>query len=137
MIHCNLWLTATLNLVELLPSISVCIKMLMSQSSVPLTIPVLFPVSLLLNQMWAGQRRVPAFLKLLLSARSVCVCACACVRVPAPEAINYIHVILNLYNQRNKFVAFRNVMKLSTHGCGLCNEARHDRNQSNKAMLAP
>ena len=38
--------------------------------------------------------------------------------VSAPEAINYIHVILNLYNQLNKFVAFRNVMKLSMYGCG-------------------
>ena len=45
---------------------------------------------------------------------SVCVCACVCVR---PEAINYIHVILKLYNQMNKFVAFRNVMKLAMHGC--------------------
>ena len=52
-----------------------------------------------------------------------------------PEAINYIHVIFNLYNQLNKFVVFRNIKKLSIHGCGLCNEARCDRNQSNKAML--
>ena len=36
-----------------------------------------------------------------------------------------------------QFVAFRNVTKLSMYGCGLCNEARRDRNQSNKAMLAP
>ena len=56
--------------------------------------------------------------------------------VSAPEAINYIHVILNLYNQLNKFIAFRNVTKLSTHGHGLCNEAQRNRNQSNKAMLA-
>ena len=27
------------------------------------------------------------------------------------------------------------VLKLSMHGRGLCNEARRDRNQSNKAML--
>ena len=32
-----------------------------------------------------------------------------CVCVPTPEAINYIHMIFNLYNQPNKFVAFRNV----------------------------
>ena len=57
--------------------------------------------------------------------------------VSTPKAVNYIHVILNLYNQLNKFVAFRNTTKLSTHGRGLCNEARSDRNQSNKAMLAP
>ena len=76
--------------------------------------------------------------------RYVCVCACACacmsacyMCVSAPEAINYIHMILNLYNQLNKFVAFRNITKLSIHGCSLCNEARRDRNQSSKAMLAP
>ena len=46
-----------------------------------------------------------------------------------PEAINYIHVIFNLYNQMNKFAVFRNVMKLSIHGRGLCNEAHHDKNQ--------
>ena len=72
----------------------------------------------------------------------VCVCVCVCVYVYVrvcvrPEAINYIHVILNLYNQLNKFVVFRNVTKLSMHGCGLCNEARCDKNQSNKAMLVP
>ena len=33
----------------------------------------------------------------------MCVRTCVC---PRPEAINYIHVILNLYNQLNKFVAF-------------------------------
>ena len=62
---------------------------------------------------------------------------CVHVCVSAPEAISYIHVILNLYNQLIKFVAFRNVMKLFMHGRGLCNKARRDRNQSNKAMLAP
>ena len=71
----------------------------------------------------------------------VCVCVCMCVRacvcvcVSTPKAINYIHVIFNLYNQLNKLVAFRNVMKLSIHGRGLCNEARYDRNQSNKAAV--
>ena len=74
---------------------------------------------------------MPGFLKLFLSAKSVGVCACVCVCV-RPEAINYIHVILNLYNQLNKFVAFRNATKLSMHGRGLRNEARRDRNQSNK-----
>ena len=54
----------------------------------------------------------------------------------APKAINYIHVIFNLYNQLNKFVVFSNVTKLSIHGRGLCNEECRDRNQSNKAMLA-
>ena len=57
----------------------------------------------------------------------------ACVCVSAPEAINYIYVIFNLYNQLNKCVAFRNIMKLSVHGRGLCNEARC---QSNKAILS-
>ena len=87
--------------------------------------------------------RVPGFLKLLLSVTSVCLCVCVCVcvpvpvPVPVPKAINYIHVILNMYNQLNKFVVFRNVMKLSMHERGLSNEARRDRNQSNKTMLAP
>ena len=53
--------------------------------------------------------------------------------VSIPEAMNYIHMILNLYNQLNKFVAFRNVMKISMHGRGLCIEACRDRNQSIKA----
>ena len=57
--------------------------------------------------------------------------------VSAPEVINYIHVILNLYNQLNKSLAFRNVTKLSMHGCSLCNEVCCDKNQINKAMLAP
>ena len=56
--------------------------------------------------------------------------------VSAPKAINYIYMILNLYNQLNKFVALRNIMKLSMHGHGLCNEACHNRDQS-KAMLVP
>ena len=80
-------------------------------------------------------RCVPGFLKLLLSATLPCVRACVC--ASTPEAINYIHMILNLYNQLNKFVVVRNIMKLSMNGRGLCNEARHDRNQSNKVMLAP
>ena len=65
----------------------------------------------------------------------MCACVCVCVCVSTPEAINYIHMILNLYNQLNKFVAFRNVTKLSIHGRGLCNKAHRDRNQSNKVML--
>ena len=40
---------------------------------------------------------------LLLSTTSVCLC------VSALEAINYINMILNLYNQLNKFVVFRNL----------------------------
>ena len=62
---------------------------------------------------------------------------CACVCVSAPEAINYSHVIFNLYNQLNKFVVFRNVMKHSMYGRGHCNEARCDRNQPNKDILVP
>ena len=61
---------------------------------------------------------------------SMCVCV-------YPEAINYIHVILNLYNQLKKFVAFRNVTKLSMHGRGLCNKACKDKNQSNEDILVP
>ena len=55
--------------------------------------------------------------------------------VPTPKAVNYILVILNLYNQLKKFVVFRNVAKLSMHRRGLYNEARCDRNQPYKAML--
>ena len=68
----------------------------------------------------------------------VCVCLCVCVYVSTTEAINYIHVILNLYNQLNNFVAFRNVTNLSMYGRGLNinNETHHDRNQSNKGVLA-
>ena len=87
-----------------------------------------------LNQVCTGRKLVRAwFLEIALSAMSVCVC----VGVSALKAINYTHVILNLYNQLKKFVAFRNVTKLSMHRLGLCDEAHHDRNQSNKAMLAP
>ena len=63
--------------------------------------------------------------ELFLSAKSVCLCVCVCVRVPASEAINYIHTILHLYNQLNKFVAFRNVPKLSMHRRGLCVVMKH------------
>jgi len=60
----------------------------------------------------------------------VCVCVCVCVR---PQAINYIHVILNLYNQLNKFVAFRNVTKLSMYRRGFYNE--HVMTESNLIRL--
>ena len=53
------------------------------------------------------------------------------------EKAYYIHMILNLYNQPNKFVAFRNVTKLSMQRRGLCNRTCRDRNQSNKAILVP
>ena len=66
----------------------------------------------------------------------VCVCLCMCM-CPPPKAINFIHVILTLYNQLNKFVVFRNVTMLSMYGRGLCSKAHRDRNQSNKAMLVP
>ena len=49
------------------------------------------------------------FVWFLFLTSSVCVCPRAC--VSAPEAINYIHMILNLYNQLNKFVTFRDIMK--------------------------
>ena len=81
-------------------------------------------------------RRPKAGTRLVLETafvRDVGVSVC----VSAPETINYIHMILNLYNQLDKFVALRNITKLFMHECGLCNEACHDRNQSNKAMLAP
>ena len=53
---------------------------------------------------------MPGFLKLLLSVMSVCVFACVrvcvCVCVSAPEAINYIKVIFNLYIKFSKFATF-------------------------------
>ena len=45
-----------------------------------------------------------AFVREVGSVRA-CVRACVRVCVPTPEAINNNHVILNLYNQLNKFVA--------------------------------
>ena len=56
----------------------------------------------LLNQACASQS-TSGFLKLLLFVMPVC--------VSTPKAINYIHVIFNLYNQLNKFVMFRNITK--------------------------
>ena len=63
----------------------------------------------------------------------MCMCMCACV---CPRGYKLHSCDMNLYNQLNKSVAFRNVMKPSIYGRGLCNEAHRDRNQSNKAMLA-
>ena len=102
-------------------------------------IMILFIINyLFLNQVCAGRRPARAwFLELLLSVTLVRMCVCVHVCVPAPKAINYIYMILNLYKQPNKFLAFRNVTKLSMYGRGLCNEACRDRNQSNKAMLVP
>ena len=68
----------------------------------------------LLNQAHASQRATcTSLLEIALSVMSVCVCVCVCVRacVTAPKTINYIHLIFNLYNQLNKFVMFRNIMK--------------------------
>ena len=78
-----------------------------------------------LNHACAGRR--PAHTWLLLSTMLVCVCVCVCLSVclsVCPEA-------MNLYDQLNKFVAFRNLIKLSMHWHDLCNEALCDRNQSN------
>ena len=64
----------------------------------------------LLNQAHASQRPVHTWLLEIAFIRevsvSVCVHVCVC-----PKAINYTHVIFNLYNQLNKFVTFRNGMK--------------------------
>ena len=80
-----------------------------------------------------------AFIRKVSMTLYVCVCvhvrARAC--VSAPKAINCIHMIFNLYNQLNKFFAFRKVMNLFMHGRGLCNEAHHDKNQWNKVVLVP
>ena len=49
---------------------------------------------------------MPGFLELFLSIKlDVCVCAC----VSAPESINYIHVIMNLYIKLSKFATFGKV----------------------------
>ena len=97
----------------------------------------MYELAFFLNQACAGLFAHTWFLEIAF-VRDVGMCVCVCVRVcvSAPKVINYIHVMLNLYNQLNKFVAFRNVTNLSIHGCGLCNEACCDRNQGNKAMLA-
>ena len=67
------------------------------------------------NHLFRGEAFKPGMCRLLvgacLSATLVCVlCVCVwmCACVSAPEAMNYIHVILN---QLNKFVMFRNIMK--------------------------
>ena len=58
-----------------------------------------------------------------------------CVRgVSPPQAINYIHVIFNLYNQLNKFVAFRNVTKFLWTGVAFV--TKHVVTET-KVMLAP
>ena len=88
---------------------------------------------IMLSQSHAGQRPARAWFLEIAFVREVGMSAC----VSAPEAIDYIHAILNLYNQLNKFVAFRDVTKLSMQGCGHCNEARCDKNQPNKAILVP
>ena len=72
-----------------------------------------------LNQALAGLGPARAWFLEIAFVREVGVCVC----VSAPKAINYIHMIFILYNQLNKFVAFRNVTKLYMHGRGLCNEA--------------
>ena len=62
--------------------------------------------------------------------RCVCVCVCVCMRACVSACacvcvcLRCYKLISNLYNQLNKFVAFRNAMKLSMHRRGLCNEAR-------------
>ena len=84
-----------------------------------------------LKQACASQRPVHTWFLEIAFVRDIGMC------VSVPKAINYIHVILNLYNQLNKFVVFRNVMKLPMHGRGCCNEACHDRSQPNKTMLVP
>ena len=57
-------------------------------------------------------------------------CVCVCVR-PRGYKLHSRDI-----EQLNKFVAFKNVTKLSMHGRGHCNEAHRDRSQPNKAILA-
>ena len=87
-----------------------------------------------LNQVCAVQRPVHAWFLEIAFVRDVgmCVYVHACLCVSTSEGVNNIPKILNLYNQLNKFVALRNIMKLSMYGCSLCNEAQCD-----KAMLEP
>ena len=59
---------------------------------------------------------------------SMCVCVCVCVCVCAPEAINYIHMISNLYIKLSKFTTFQNV---TIYGHGFSNKACCERNQPN------
>ena len=66
---------------------------------------------------------MPGFLKLLLFVKS---------RVSIPEALNYIHVILNLYIKVSKFSMFQNV---HIHGRSFSNKAHHERNQPNKTKV--
>ena len=67
---------------------------------------------------------VPGFLKLLLTAMSVCVCVCmhVCTCVSAPEAINYIKVIFNLYIKFSKFATFQNIRSCSIKNYDIRNE---------------
>ena len=62
-----------------------------------------------LNQAHAGLQPAHAWFFEIAFVHEVGMSVCVC--VSAPEAINYIHMIFNLYNQLNKFVTFRNVMK--------------------------
>ena len=74
-----------------------------------------------LKQAHAGQRPVCAWFLEIAFVRKVDMLVC--VVCPQGYKINYILMIFNLYNQLNKFIAFRNVTKLSMHGRGLCKEA--------------
>ena len=57
-----------------------------------------------LNQARASQRLACTWFLEITFVHEVGVCVC----VSTLKVINYIHVILNLYNQLNKFVAFKN-----------------------------
>ena len=71
------------------------------------TIAIIVVAVVFLDQACADLRPACALFLEIAFACNVGVSVC----VSAPEAINYIHVIYNLYNQLNKFVTFRNVTK--------------------------
>ena len=60
-----------------------------------------------LNQACTGQRPAHTWFLEIALIRDVSMCVC----VSTSKAINYIHVILNLFKQLNKFVMLINIMK--------------------------
>ena len=76
-------------------------------------------------------RPVHAWFFEIAFVRDVGMCVCP----PQGYKLHSRDINFDLYNQLNKFVAFRNVTKF-IHGRGHCNEASHDKNQPNKAILA-
>ena len=87
----------------------------------------------LLSQVHAGQRLARSWFLEIAFVHDVGMSACVCVCLP--QAYKQHSRDIKPYNQLNKFVAFKNVTKLSMHGRDHCNEAHRDRNQANKLIL--